>query len=82
MSVRLAASVAEIPEIRCSRCGLRYVASAWRELDQVGTLTSTDVRAIVTDWPRSAVVEVRACRGCGGNLARIRPAPLEGRISS
>jgi hypothetical protein len=34
------------------------------------TLTRADLAAYVSVWPPDAVVEVRACGGCGASIAR------------
>lgn len=56
--------------VRCARCGHACPAAAWRALPTERTLTYADVAGYVSDWPANAVVEVRACTGCGGAIAR------------
>jgi hypothetical protein len=40
-------------------------------LPATARLTAGDVRQYVVGWPASAVVEVRACEGCGRSIARF-----------
>jgi hypothetical protein len=56
--------------VRCARCGYACAASAWGALPKERTLTPADVAGYVSAWPANAVVEVRACAGCGGAIAR------------
>jgi hypothetical protein len=56
--------------VRCARCGYACSADVWRELPKERTLTSADLGGCVSEWPANAVVEVRACAGCGGAMAR------------
>jgi hypothetical protein len=56
--------------VRCPRCGHASAADAWRALPKERTLTRADLAGCVSEWPADAVVEVRACRGCGGAIAR------------
>jgi hypothetical protein len=65
--------------IRCARCGHACAADAWLTQPPVRTLTRADLGACVTQWPSDAVVEVRACAGCGGAMARRRRNDLSSR---
>lgn len=56
--------------VRCARCGHSCSAEAWRALPKERTLTSVDLGACVSVWPAGAIVEVRACVGCGTPIAR------------
>jgi hypothetical protein len=56
--------------VRCARCGHCCSAEAWRALPKQRTLTRVDLGACVSTWPDGAVVEVRACAGCGTFIAR------------
>jgi hypothetical protein len=64
--------------VRCARCGYTCPADAWRALPKERTLTRTDVRECVSTWPADAIVEVRACAGCGGQIARRGRAGFSG----
>jgi hypothetical protein len=59
--------------VRCARCGHTCSRDAWRALPTQRTLTSVDLGACVSSWPAGAVVEVRACTGCGAAIARRVP---------
>jgi hypothetical protein len=61
--------------VRCARCGHSCALDAWRALPVQRTLTSVDLGACVSTWPAGAVVEVRACTGCGAAIARRRDRP-------
>ena len=56
--------------IRCARCGHSCSAEAWRARPTERTLTHVDLGGCVIAWPADAVVEVRACVGCGKAIAR------------
>ena len=56
--------------VRCARCGHESTAEEWRARPSVRTLTSAELVGHVKPWPADAVVEVRACAGCGGSMAR------------
>jgi hypothetical protein len=56
--------------VRCARCGYACPADAWRRLPKERTLTGADLTGCVSGWPADAVVEVRACEGCGSAMAR------------
>jgi hypothetical protein len=56
--------------VRCARCGHSCAPEVWRALPVQRTLTSVDLGACVSTWPAGAVVEVRACLGCGAAIAR------------
>jgi hypothetical protein len=56
--------------VRCARCGYSCAADTWRLLPKERTLTSADLGDCVSGWPANAVVEVRACAGCGRAMAR------------
>jgi len=56
--------------VRCARCGRSWTAELWMQLPLVRMLSSQDVAAHVSAWPANAVVQIRACTGCGGAIAR------------
>jgi hypothetical protein len=58
------------PDVRCSRCNRVWSALAWRALPMQRTLTQVEVAAYVHPWPANSTVEVRACSGCGADIAR------------
>ncbi len=63
--------------VQCARCGHACTADAWRALPREQTLTREDLARVVSDWPDGLTVEVRACRGCGGAIARaVRAAAV------
>jgi hypothetical protein len=55
----------------CARCGHVCGLSAWRARHVERRITSEDLAGQVSAWPDGVVVEVRACGGCGGAIARI-----------
>jgi hypothetical protein len=61
-------------DVRCARCNRVWSVHAWRELPKRRTLTGADVSAYARPWPANAAVEVRACSGCGADIARRVPA--------
>jgi hypothetical protein len=56
--------------VRCARCGHSCPADAWQALPRERTLTRDELTGYVSQWPVDAVVEVRACAGCGRAMAR------------
>jgi hypothetical protein len=56
--------------VRCARCGRSWTAELWRQLPLERMLSSRDVAQHVSAWPKDAVVQIRACTGCGGSIAR------------
>jgi hypothetical protein len=58
--------------VRCGRCGRVCSIEAWLALPTVATFGWGEVAGHVSEWPRGDVVEVRACGGCGGAVARRR----------
>jgi hypothetical protein len=60
--------------VRCAGCERAWPIEAWRELPTMATLTDAEIRGHVSSWPVGAVVEVRACGGCGRAIARRRRA--------
>ena len=66
--------------VRRARCGHTTAKDAWLAQPAQRTLSHTDVVRCVNEWPPDAVIEVRACAGCGTAIARratviLRPAP-------
>lgn len=61
---------ARLADIRCARCNRVWSANAWRALPKNRTLTRADVAAYAKPWPVDSTVEVRACSGCGADIAR------------
>jgi hypothetical protein len=57
-------------DVRCARCNRVWSAHAWKALPKQRTLTGADVAAYARPWPADAAVEVRACSGCGAEIAR------------
>ena len=57
--------------VQCVSCQRAWTLEAWRALPATARLTAGDVREYVVGWPASAVVEVRACEGCGRSIARF-----------
>jgi hypothetical protein len=57
-------------DVRCARCNRVWSANAWQALPKQRTLTHADVAAYVHPWPANTTVEVRACSGCGADIAR------------
>jgi hypothetical protein len=57
--------------VQCVSCHRAWTLEAWRALPATARLTAGDVRDYVVGWPASAVVEVRACEGCGRSIARF-----------
>jgi hypothetical protein len=57
-------------DVRCARCNRVWSAHAWQALPKQRTLTGADVAAYARPWPADAAVEVRACSGCGADIAR------------
>jgi hypothetical protein len=57
--------------IICSRCRLAYRSTEWPTLELVEVLDSGSVRRVLSDWPASDAIEVRCCRRCGGEMARL-----------
>jgi hypothetical protein len=55
---------------RCGRCGRAYAESEWDGLEIVDRIEGRRLQALVTVWPEERTIEVRACTGCGGALAR------------
>lgn len=69
--------------VQCARCGHACPVEAWRALPRQHALARDDLARLVSDWPEGLTVEVRACRGCGGPVARLTrpvrtaaPAPV------
>jgi hypothetical protein len=56
--------------VQCARCGHTCGLDAWRALPRERTLTRADLARYVSEWPGGVTVEVRACAGCGGPIAR------------
>jgi hypothetical protein len=56
--------------VRCARCGRSWTAELWLQLPLERMLSSRDVAAHVSVWPADAVVQIRACTGCGVAIAR------------
>jgi ribosomal protein S27E len=63
--------------VRCACCGRASPLEAWRALPTMATLTASTLRDYVSAWPADAVVEVRACAGCGRAIARRTGARRE-----
>ena len=61
-------------EVRCARCGHTCSAASWRALPRQRTLRPDELAGYVSRWPLDAVVEVRACSGCGSAMARRAPS--------
>jgi hypothetical protein len=57
-------------DVRCARCNRVWPVHAWLALPKHKTLTEADLAAYVRPWPANSAVEVRACSGCGADIAR------------
>lgn len=55
----------------CGRCRRTYRSTEWHGLELVEVLDSSCVRQVLTDWPVGHSIEVRRCRWCGGEIARL-----------
>jgi hypothetical protein len=56
--------------VRCARCGHTCPAEVWSELPLEQTLGPQHLATYVSTWPADVIVQIRACRGCGGRVAR------------
>ena len=57
---------------RACPCGAHHDGDAFRALPFVSRLDESALASIVVRWPAGAVVEVRACDGCGRAIARLQ----------
>ena len=62
----------EPPAKVCGSCSASYKARDWDRLESCGAITSDEVKAIVTGWPDSTVIDLRRCGRCNMVLARRR----------
>jgi hypothetical protein len=60
------------PRKICGGCGASYDARSWEALESCGAIAGDDVKAVVTGWPDTAVVDLRRCGRCQMVLARRR----------
>ena len=56
----------------CARCGHASRLDSWLARPARRTITPAELAGQVSAWPDGAVIEVRACTGCGGDVARLR----------
>jgi hypothetical protein len=68
----MTAAVVPRDVVQCARCGHACAMDAWRAQPPHRTLTRADLAENLAACPDGAVVEVRACRACGGAIARWR----------
>lgn len=60
------------PRKVCGGCSASYDGIAWERLESCGAIKSDEVKALVTGWPDSAVIDLRRCARCNMILARRR----------
>ena len=67
----MAAPAARRDVVQCARCGHACSTETWRAQPRDQSLGRHELARVVSDWPEGVTVEVRACRGCGGAIARV-----------
>ena len=58
----------------CGACFASYDALTWERLESCGAIAGDEVKAVITGWPETAVIDLRRCARCKATMARRRPA--------